>query len=50
MVHATRKNDAGKGMENDRGTTLKIVGREDFSEEAICPQKPEWIRDIVIWI
>lgn len=35
MAHAMKKNDLGKGVENDRETTLKIVVREDFSEEAI---------------
>lgn len=38
-----KKNDVGKVVENDRGTNLKIVFREDFFKEAIFAQKPEWV-------
>lgn len=37
-------------MENDRETTLKIVIRKDFSEEAVFAQEPEWVWELVIWI
>lgn len=37
-------------MENDRETTLKIVVREDFSEEAIFAWETEWVWELVIWI
>lgn len=50
MVHAMKKNDLGKVVENDKETTLKTVVRGDFSEEAIFAQEPEWIWKLVIWI
>lgn len=45
-----KKNDTRKGVENDRGTSLKTVVRKDFSEEAIFAQKPERVREFAIWI
>lgn len=38
------KNDAWKGVENDRGMTLKIGVREHSFEEAVFAQNPEWLR------
>lgn len=50
VASTMKKNDLGKGVGNDRGTILKVVFREDFFEEAIFAQKPEWVGELVTWI